>query len=138
MLIANVNWIAIIVATIINMILGFLWYGKPLFGKQWQQEQGWSDKEMKKKQSEMGSSSYILMTIASILSAYVLSQVIALTGATTLGSGAAAGLWVWFGFVTTTQIGKVLWDGKSWKLFSIETGYSFVSYALMGMILVAI
>lgn len=30
----DVNYLAIIVAAIINLVLGFLWYG-PLFGRRW-------------------------------------------------------------------------------------------------------
>ena len=30
----NVNWLAIIIAAVANMVIGFLWYG-PVFGKSW-------------------------------------------------------------------------------------------------------
>lgn len=43
----NVNYLAVLVAAIASMILGYLWYG-PLFGNMWKQLMGFTDKDMKK------------------------------------------------------------------------------------------
>lgn len=42
----ELNWIAVIVAAIIPMVTGFIWYG-PLFGKKWQASMGFSDEKLK-------------------------------------------------------------------------------------------
>jgi hypothetical protein len=39
MLTFDLNWLAVLVAIVANMIVGALWYG-PLFGKQWMKEEG--------------------------------------------------------------------------------------------------
>ena len=39
-ILAGVNWIAVIVATVAAFILGAVWYSKALFGNQWMQEVG--------------------------------------------------------------------------------------------------
>ena len=41
----TINYIAVLVAAIVNMVLGFLWYG-PLFGKQWIQMMNFDKKKM--------------------------------------------------------------------------------------------
>ncbi|MEX0649461.1 MAG: DUF1761 domain-containing protein [Candidatus Andersenbacteria bacterium] len=137
MTLGDVNWVAVVVAAVISIVLGFLWYSKVLFGKQWQAEHGWSDSDLKKKQKDMGPS-YGLMIVGSLVAAYVLALVVRAFSASTTGNGVSIGFWVWLGFVATTQLGKVLWEGKSWKLFSIDTGYSLVSYALMGAVLASL
>lgn len=137
MIIGDVNWIAVITATVISIVLGFLWYSKVLFGKQWQAEHGWSDADLKKKQQEMGAT-YLVMIIGSLLGAYVLAHIVRLSGATTAGAGIVTGFWIWLGFILTTQLSKVLWEGKSWKLLGIDTSYSLVAFALMGAVLAVI
>jgi len=42
----EINYLAVLVAAIASMALGFLWYG-PLFGNQWKKLMGFTDKSMK-------------------------------------------------------------------------------------------
>ncbi|MCA0348736.1 MAG: DUF1761 domain-containing protein [Flavobacterium sp.] len=43
----EMNFLAILVAALSTLIVGFVWYG-PLFGKVWMKENGFSEEEMKK------------------------------------------------------------------------------------------
>ena len=43
----NVNFLAVIIASLIPMALGFIWYNSKVFGKVWQQECGLSDEKLK-------------------------------------------------------------------------------------------
>ena len=45
--IATLNWLAIIVATVITFVLGGLWYGPLLFGKAWLKENNLTEEDMK-------------------------------------------------------------------------------------------
>ncbi|MBI3026774.1 DUF1761 domain-containing protein, partial [Candidatus Woesearchaeota archaeon] len=45
------------------------------------------------------------------------------------------GFWVWIGFLATTQIGMVLWEGKPIKLYIINTLHYLVVLAVMSAIL---
>jgi hypothetical protein len=45
------------------------------------------------------------------------------------------GFWVWLGFFAPLQSDEVLWGGKPWKLFFINTSYRLVSLLAMGLIL---
>ncbi len=38
----HINLVAVLVASIVNMFIGFLWYGK-LFGEQWAEAMGWKN-----------------------------------------------------------------------------------------------
>ena len=37
----SLNWLAILVAAVVTMILGFLWYSPLLFAKAWTREMGY-------------------------------------------------------------------------------------------------
>ena len=43
---ASINYLAVLVATVLAFGLGSIWYGKPLFGSAWQREMGLSDEDI--------------------------------------------------------------------------------------------
>jgi len=134
MMLESSSIFSIILATIASIAIGFAWYG-PLFGKAWAKEQGWSDMDMEKKKSEGGmGKAYGLMTVGSLLTAFVLSQFTQVAGAVTLLDGATIGLWAWLGFAVPLLLSSVLWEGKSWRLYQINTGYQLVTMVVMGVI----
>jgi len=130
----EVNLMAVIVATIVNIALGFAWYSKSLFGKQWMAELGLTEASLQANKQAMGKT-YALMTLASLVMAYVLAHVIAAFQAETLMEGIQGGFWIWLGFIATTALNGVLWEKKSWNFYGITAGYYLVSLCLMGVIL---
>ena len=42
----EINWIAVVVATLSSFALGALWYSPALFGKAWQREVGLTDEQV--------------------------------------------------------------------------------------------
>ena len=45
---SDINWLAILVAAIIPMVVGGLWYSNMLFAKQWMALMGKTEEEIKK------------------------------------------------------------------------------------------
>ena len=134
MMIESVNLLAVIAATIVSIIIGFVWYG-PLFGKAWAKEQGWSDADMEAKKKEGMVKSYGIMTIGSLVSAYILAQFVASTNSFGAWEGAMVGFWAWLGFAAPIMLSAVLWEGKSWKLYQLNVGYQLITWLIMGAIL---
>lgn len=134
MILESVSMLSVALATVSSIAIGFAWYG-PLFGKQWAKEQGWSEEDMSKQKNGNMGKSYALMTLGSLLTAYILAQFIKLAGAVTLWDGATVGVWAWFGFAVPLLLGSVLWEGKSWKLYQINVGYQLVTMAIMSAIM---
>ncbi|MSU60418.1 MAG: DUF1761 domain-containing protein [Candidatus Staskawiczbacteria bacterium] len=133
-----VNYVALIVATIASMAIGFMWYG-PLLGKLWVKEMGWSEADMKTAQAKWMTRQYVLMMLGSLVMAFVLlhnltfgSAYLQMTG---VSAGLQAGFWNWLGFIVPITLSAVLWEGKSWKLFCINVGYYLVTLLVMGAIL---
>jgi len=130
----SLNLLAVIAAAVVSVIVGSMWYG-PLFGKIWIKEMGWTEEEIKKGKNQNMNKAYILTIIASLVSAFVLGQII--SGTSTVGAwdGAMIGFWAWLGFGVPLFLSNVLWEGKSWKMFQINAGYQLVTWVLMGAIL---
>src|SRR5689334_4630694 len=128
----NVNFLAIIVAAIIEMVLGFLWYG-PLFSKPWMALQGWTQERM-----QAGNPNpviYLVPFVGSLLRNYVLALLISATQMGTLVGGAGLGLLLGTGFIATAFASNYLFGSRPLKLYLIDTGYFFVAPVITGALL---
>ena len=135
----HVNFIAILVAVVVNFFLGFIWY-TPLFGKAWGKEMGY-DPHMKPDKSLM-MKGMLFMVIGNFLFAWVLAHNIAAWGfvpgakeMNPLSSGLMAAFFTWLGFYFPGEFGGTVWENHSWKLFWINTGYQFLSLLVVALIL---
>lgn len=120
------------------MVVGFLWYGPYLFGKQWMALMGYTQKSMEAAKKEMGKT-YAISFVASLLMAYVLSHVMTMSinffHYEPVTTGLTSGFWMWLGFVAPVQLTEVLFGGKNFKLYAINTGYQLVALLAMGVVL---
>ncbi|OGY28732.1 MAG: hypothetical protein A3F33_03105 [Candidatus Woykebacteria bacterium RIFCSPHIGHO2_12_FULL_43_10] len=127
----NVNFWAVVAATISSMILGFVWYSAPVFGKPWMNLIGKSTDELK----NGAGLGYSVTFIGALVQAYIMAHFVTYAGAADLVNGAQTGFWAWLGFVVPTFASDTVFSGKSWKLYSIQVGYYLVSLVVMSMIL---
>lgn len=127
------NYLGILVAGVINMILGFSWYG-PLFGKPWMKYMGITKEQMEKAKTKMAEMNmkYAMMFVTSLVQAYVMQWLIRTTGASDVVSGVMVGALAWLGFAATVQFANWNFSGKKFGLFLIDTGYFFVSFVIFG------
>ncbi len=132
-----VNYLAVLLAAVASIVIGFLWYG-PLFGKPWMRMMGFSQESMDAAKKGMAKN-YALMALGSLVMAYVLSHSLAFASTymkvSGYGAGFSTGFWTWLGFIAPVVMGDQLWGGKPWKLFPITAGYYLVTLCVMGMIL---
>lgn len=123
------NYLAILVAGVVNMVIGFLWYG-PLFGKKWSALTGVTEEQMK---SINPGPLYAQSFVATLVAYYVLARFIAQT--TTLTEGIEVACLVWLGFVTTVQFTASLFSTRPRTLYFLDTGYQFVTFLAAGAII---
>jgi hypothetical protein len=139
MIFMGVNLLAVLVAAIATMILGFLWYSPMLFARPWMQLMGYAADD-KAKQDEMRKGAgklYTLTFIASLVTAFMLDKVISISSIHAPLYGMKFGVAVWLGFVATVQLTDGLFSRRPLKLYLINTGYQLVCYLAMGAILAA-
>lgn len=132
-----VNFLAVIVAAVASMGLGFAWYSASLFGKKWMKLMGYSSEHLKEEQKKMGPL-YGLSFLGALVMAYVLTHVVRMSEVvfdyTPLSTGLSSGFWMWLGFVAPVQMTDAIFGSKKWELFLINTGYQLVSLLVMGAI----
>ncbi len=129
-----INYWAILVCGIASMVLGSLWYG-PVFGKLWVKLSGHSP------QKDQGGHIhlYLLSFLSALVMAYVLAHSIVFAESYMKVSGVSAGLqggfYNWLGFVVPVTLSTVLWDGKPWKLWVLNSSYYLIQLLIFGVIL---
>ncbi len=134
-----INIMAVFIAAVASMALGALWYSPLAFGNVWA-KMTWSDPKHLAAQKKKGmGKGYAIAFLGSLVMAFVLAHAIEFAGTYLNVAGASAGLmsgfWNWLGFIVPVSLGSVLWEGKSWKLWAINSGYHLVQLLMMGTIL---
>ncbi|TMF53942.1 MAG: DUF1761 domain-containing protein [Chloroflexi bacterium] len=124
------NWLAIIIAVIANMVIGALWYGNWAFGKSWMKLSGHTMGEG----MQVGPL-YALTALAALVQAITMSWFLGQTGANSGAAGAIIGLYVGLGFVASAMFAEVLFAGRPPRLYAITAGYSVVAAIVQGAII---
>jgi Protein of unknown function (DUF1761) len=71
----HINLLAVLVAAIATMVVGFLWYSPLLFAKAWMKEMGYdpNDKAKTEKMKKSAGPAYGGSFLASLVSAFILA-----------------------------------------------------------------
>ncbi len=128
----EINYIVVLVAAVVDYVIGVIWYSPALFGKRWMLAVGKSEQDCKR--TNMG----VALTgafVSAVMMAYVLALFIGFVQAKTVLSGAGIGLWAWVGFVAAPNLCNYLFAGWPRDLYLINNGYHLVSLLVMGAIL---
>ena len=133
-----INYLAVVVAGLSQMVLGSVWYG-PLFGKQWIAMAGFTPADIEAGKKQGMGKSYALAALGSLATAFVLAHALefamAYLGTEGVSAGLQTGFWNWLGFVAPITMGDVIWGKKTWKLWTLNNGYNLLSLLVMGVIL---
>lgn len=119
----HINFLAVLVAVIVNFIIGSLWYG-PIFGKAWRKEMN-IPLDFKPEQKEVFKAMGI-MVIGSFFTAYVLFYTTNVWRASSWNAGEDQAAWV-YGFYSGiyTWIGFYLPVFSIWSLSKADPGDFF-------------
>ena len=127
---ADINWLAVIVAALSAFALGGLWYSTVLFGNAWMKDSDLSEEEIKKgnKGKIFGFTAVFSLLMAFNLAMFLNDSKTDLQWG--IIAGMLAGIWTFCAIAIHS-----LFELKSWRLIFINGGYSLVSLMLMGAIL---
>ena len=127
---SQINYLAVVVASIASFVIGGLWYSNLMFAKIWMKESGMT--EEKAKQTSMvkvfGLSYLLSLIICFNLAAFLGPQ-------SDLKWGLIAGALTGIGWVATSFGINYLFEHRSLKLFLINAGYFAVTFIIAGGIL---
>lgn len=124
------NWLAIIIAALANMVIGFLWYGTWAFGKSWIKLSGRTMGE-----GMQPGPLYALTAVAAVVQAITIAWFVGQTGANSGAAGAIVGLYIGMGIVAAAMFAEVLFAGRHPRLFAIIAGYSVLALVVQGAII---
>jgi uncharacterized protein YneF (UPF0154 family) len=113
----HLNYVPVIVISIIGFVFGGLWYSRILFAKAWMREVNFTEEQC---------------TLAATITLDVL---IGMRGSVTATSGAKLGLLVGIGLVAALQGPAALFEGRSCRYCWIVLGHNVALCVLLGAIL---
>jgi hypothetical protein len=126
----DVNWLGVVIAVVVNIVLGSIWYSPYLFGKAWAEALKLDMKTL------VGTPLlYAAATGVSLITAYVLAVLIKKFGISTYDAAFTLAFWIWLGFIATSHFSGVLWAKRPLKSYMIDTAFSLISLLVMAFIL---
>lgn len=129
----NVNFLSLILATLVPTVTGFIYYHKALFGQAWMDSIGMT--EEKQKAANMGVIFGVSFVMSFLIAFFMLNFCNGLGQEgqfDTFKHGAAHGAILSVFFVIPIIISGGLFEQKSWKNMLINGGYWLITLAIMG------
>lgn len=130
----DLNWLAVIVATIVYFGLGAVWYAEFLFGKAWQKAMGWSGNAPE----GAGAGIYVVPLVTCFVATLATAMIAAATGTDTIGEGIVLAIVVGIGLSASILAVTGVFDSTkpgAMTTVAISAGYHFVGLLLATIVL---
>lgn len=137
--ILHLNYLSVLVVTVVGFLLGAIWYSPVLFAKPWMTEMKITPEQIAADREKGGMKGYFvksfLLTLLGTFGLAVILQSHGAYGVPNWKHGAAVGAFVGVFVAIVRQLNNAVWEKKSCKLQAIVAGHEFVLYVLQGAIL---
>jgi hypothetical protein len=127
----DVNWLAVLAATVAHQALGALWYGV-VFRDTWLRAMGMTPEEIR---TEAPGGEMAYGAVASLLSAIALALILSLAPDPDLADGIVTGVVAGVGFVAAATFMNGVYEQKAPVLSLLFGAYYTAGLAIMGAIL---
>ncbi|MDB5538656.1 MAG: hypothetical protein JWQ89_383 [Devosia sp.] len=125
-----VNWLAVVVAMIASMALGYVWY--MALSKQWLAALGKKPEDI----DRADWTPYAWSVVVQLVMAYFIALLTpVIFGATNVTTGVLCGVHMWLGFVITSMILNHRYQGAKWSLTLIDGGYLLGVLIVQGIVI---
>ena len=132
MMIPEINYWAVILATISTMVVGTIWYARPVFGTWW-------EKAARVEQPANAVTAIIITVVVSFVSAWVLAGVAAIAqefyGGNFLGNTVLTAVILWAGFTAARFITHDAFENRPWRLTLLNIAHELVTFLVMALII---
>ena len=135
---SSIQPLGIIVAVIVDMIIGFLWYSPLLFVKPWMQDIGMTEEKMKQKGATSMASGIIVSLVASIVFTFLYAHMLSFLNVHTVGDALLTGLVFWFTFFGLITFVHYNFQGSPKRLWFITAGHELVKILAISIVLALI
>ena len=127
----DVNYLAVVVATILNIVVGMVWYSPAIFGTDWMKCTGMTE-EKAKKGMPMGM---VIGIAGSLIGAFGTAILHMVLGPASIAAAVELVIVLTLAIIVPIQLGRVAWEQAPMELFCINTGYYAVSVLIIVMTL---
>lgn len=124
---AGINYIAVLVAALAGFAFGAVWY--MTLSKQWMAAVGMTEEP---KQDPV---IYAITAVCQLVMAYMMAGVMGHVGQISVSGGIITAIFIWIGFVLTTQIVNHRFQGQKWSLTIIDCGHWLGVLIIMGIVI---
>lgn len=131
---SNINWLAVLVATIAYFMLGAIWYSKALFGVKWASLVGigMNNPDKGKRMAQMMIGTFVLILVTSVGLALLINRI----DLHLLPSGIKLGLITGLCFATTSVAISFIYESRPTALYFIDCGYHLAGHIIAAIIMV--
>lgn len=134
-MIPEINWVAVVLAAVSSMVVGAIWYAKPVFGRRWMRLTGLTDETLR------GTAvlPLIITFVVSFLTAAVLAGSAALAQHFYEGSfflnAVLTSVILWIGFTAARMITHDLFERRNSSLTVLNLAHELVTVVVMGLVI---
>jgi len=125
---SELNFLAILLAAIINMIIGALWYSRALFGNQWMAHLG-----LKEDEASASPWTYVIVFLLGLIIAVLMAMF--LQGSAGAIEGLMYGAVIGLGFVIPTVLTHYLMEQRKAGFMFIVAGHELLLFLVYGALL---
>lgn len=129
--------IPIIIASVVSMVFGFIWFYPAVFGKKWMALSGFTPESMTEAKNQGMAKVYIGNFIMEIVTAVVLFNFLKMLEVTTNIGAVEIALWLWLGFMLPIEVGQTLWMKRPVTLLFINSLHRLGSIIVIALVLTA-
>ncbi|MDP3645836.1 MAG: DUF1761 domain-containing protein [bacterium] len=131
----TVSFLPILIAGVVAVFVGWLWYSQYLFGNAYTRLSGATPEMVERGKKRMPLNIFVSL-LAYMLIAWVMTFVgIALNEFIDWISAIELGFWIWIGFVAPVMLGMVVWEQKPFQLYLIQVSHWLVTLIAIALVL---
>ncbi len=136
----NISYLTVIIAAVVSMGLGFVWYSPVAFFKPWAKQMGYTPEFIEAERKRTGGQkgmikTYIVLAVFSIVTAFIIAGLLNSLIVTGFGQLILVAFLLWLAFSMPVSLNNVLFGKDKIGLFAINTGYHLVSLILSTLII---
>lgn len=131
----DINWLAVLLAGLSSLVVGSIYYAKPIFGNTWIKLAKLDEKKM----AEHTVRPIVIATLMAFLAAFVIAHVAAISkeffGSSELSAGLSSAFWLWLGVSATTVVTHDVFENRPFQLTFLTVAHQFFALMAMGLII---
>lgn len=134
--ISHINWLAVLLAFIASMVIGFVWYMPAVLGKRWMAAIGKTEEDLKN--TDGGAGIWVPMMVAAALTAVLLAVLISKLGLDSALSGGFLALVLALVFRAGGHVIHNGFAGRPAAVTLIDSGHDLLAMTVAGAIIGAL